>query len=261
VTYCEAKQQDHVLRREALHMTYSKKDDAYGQEIDAVARGLDVAEIIERDDGYIDAMFGHYLVAPFSRWDVNERKAIKLARGRVLDVGAGGGRVSLYLQERGLDVLAIDISPLAIEVCKRRGVKKARVLDFAKITPRLGTFDTIVMYGNNFGLFGSPARAKRLLKVLHRMTSDDARIIAETLDPYATKVPEHLAYHRRNRKRGRSGGQVRIRVRSKLLKSPWFDYLFASRSEMRDIAKGTGWKVVRTIPERGEQYIGILEKV
>lgn len=239
---------------------YSRKQDAYGQEIRLILEGHDVSEIIERDDGYIDSMGGHYLLAPFRRWDANERAAIRFARGRVLDVGAGGGRVALYLQQKGLDVVAIDISPMAIEVCKRRGIRKARVLDFAKITPQLGTFDTVVMYGNNFGLFGSPARAKRLLRVLHKMTSADARILAETLDPYATKVPEHLAYHRRNRARGRSGGQLRIRARSKLLKTPWFDYLFVSRKEMRDILAGTGWNVARTIPPRGEQYIAIIEK-
>ena len=239
---------------------YTKQQDAYGQEIMLILQGHDVAEIIERDDGYIDSMGGHYLFAPFTEWDANERKAIRLARGRVLDVGAGGGRVSLYLQDKGLDVVAIDISPMAIEVCKRRGVRDARVMDFAKIDKRLGTFDTVVMYGNNFGLFGSPARAKRLLRRLHTMTSPEARILGETLDPYATKVPEHLAYHRRNRARGRSGGQVRIRARSKLLKTPWFDYLFVSRKEMRDIVRDTGWRVARTIPERSEQYIAVIEK-
>lgn len=239
---------------------YSKKQDAYGHEILALHEGSDVAEIIERDDGYIDSMGGGYLFAPFPKWDEGERKAIRLARGRVLDVGAGGGRVSTYLQNKGLDVTAIDISPQAIEVCRRRGVEKARVLDFAKITPSLGTFDTIVMFGNNFGLFGSPARAKRLLRVLHKMTSPEARILAETLDPYRTTNPDHLAYHKRNRKRGRMTGQVRIRVRSRRLKTPWFDYLFVSRKEMREILDGTGWRVVRTFPPRGPQYVGVLEK-
>ena len=239
---------------------YSKKQDAYGNEILTLFEGNDVAEIIERDDGYIDSMGGGYLFAPFSKWDAAERQAIRLARGRVLDVGAGGGRVSMYLQDKGLDVTAIDISPQAIEVCKRRGVKKARVMDFAKITRSLGTFDTVVMFGNNFGLFGSPARAKRLLKVLHKMTSPDARILGETLDPYQTTNPDHLAYHKLNRKRGRMAGQVRIRVRSRRLKSPWFDYLFVSRKEMREIVEGTGWRVARTIPPRGANYVALIEK-
>jgi SAM-dependent methyltransferase len=239
---------------------YSKKQDAYGQEIRTLFEGTEVPEIIERDDGYIDSMGGGYLFAPYSKWDKSERTAIRLARGRVLDVGAGGGRASLYLQDKGLDVTAIDISPTAVEVLKRRGVKKARVMDFAKITPSLGTFDTVVMYGNNFGLFGSRSRAKRLLKMLHRMTSAEARILGETLDPYQTTNPDHLAYHRLNRKRGRMAGQVRIRARSRRLKTPWFDYLFVSRKEMREIVKGTGWHVARTIPPRGAQYIAVLEK-
>jgi SAM-dependent methyltransferase len=239
---------------------YSKNQDAYGNEILALFEGNDIAEIIERDDGYIDSMGGGYLFAPISQWDAGERQAIKLARGRVLDVGAGGGRHAVYLQNKGLDVTVIDISPRAIEVCKRRGVKKARVLDFAKIRPSLGTFDTVLMFGNNFGLFGSPARAKRLLRTLHKMTSPDARILGETLDPYQTTNPDHLAYHRMNRRRGRMPGQVRIRVRSRRLKSPWFDYLFVSRKEMRELVEGTGWRVVRTIPPRGPNYVGVIEK-
>lgn len=239
---------------------YSKKQDAYGQEILAILKGNDVPEIIERDDGFIDAMGGHYLFAPFAKWDISERKAIRLARGRVLDVGAGGGRVSLYLQDKGLDVLAIDISPLAVEVCKRRGVRKARVMDFTKIDKRIGTFDTVVMFGNNFGLFGTPARAKRLLKRLHAMTSEDARILGETLDPYQTTNPDHLAYHKRNQQRGRLAGQLRIRARSRRLKTPWFDYLFVSRKEMREIVRGTGWHLARTFPERSAQYCAVLEK-
>jgi hypothetical protein len=116
------------------------------------------------------------------------------------------------------------------------------------------------MYGNNFGLFGSPARAKRLLRRLHTMTSADARILGESMDPHQTTNPDHLAYHRRNRKLGRLAGQVRIRARSRALKTPWFDYLFVSRTEMRATVKGTGWHVVRTYPPRGPQYVALLEK-
>lgn len=53
-----------------------------------------------------------------------ERKALDLAKERILDVGAGAGCHSLVLQERGLDVTAIDISPLSVETMKERGVKK-----------------------------------------------------------------------------------------------------------------------------------------
>jgi len=65
----------------------------------------------------------------------------------------------LYLQEKGFDVTGIDVSPLAVEVCRLRGLKKVQNLPITKVTSELGVFDTIVMFGNNFGLFGSFKRA------------------------------------------------------------------------------------------------------
>jgi 2-polyprenyl-3-methyl-5-hydroxy-6-metoxy-1,4-benzoquinol methylase len=54
----------------------------------------------------------------------DEKKAIDYAKGRVLDVGCGAGRHILYLQKKGLKVLGIDQSPLAVNMCKLRGAKK-----------------------------------------------------------------------------------------------------------------------------------------
>ena len=73
-------------------------------------------------------------------------------------------------------------------------------------------------------------------------------------------MPEHLAYHRCNRKRGRSGGQVRIRARSEAPETPWFDYLFVSREELVKITDGTGWHLAQTIDTDAAIYIAVLEK-
>ncbi|MBQ2132297.1 MAG: methyltransferase domain-containing protein, partial [Prevotella sp.] len=59
-----------------------------------------------------------------------ERKALEMAKGKTLDVGAGAGCHSLILQKRGFDVTAIDISPLSVEPMRARGVKKAFEQDF-----------------------------------------------------------------------------------------------------------------------------------
>ena len=76
--------------------------DAYGQAMWDFFKGKETTEIVEREDGYIDAgRYGHAsYVAPFRRWIKVERQAIKFARGRVLDVGCGPGRVALHLQEK-----------------------------------------------------------------------------------------------------------------------------------------------------------------
>ena len=235
--------------------------DAYGHELYDFYLGKDVGEIVERDDGYIESSGGpQAYFAEYKDWHSYEKKAIRYARGCVLDIGCGAGRHSVYLQNKGHDVLGIDVSPLALKVCKSRGLKRTRNTSITRISAQLGTFDTILMLGNNFGLFGGFKRARWLLKRFHNMTSDDARIIAASLDPYDTNEPLHLAYHRRNRKKGRMGGQLRIRVRYQTYATPWFDYLIVSRPEMRRILEGTGWHLAHVCESGGPIYIAIIEK-
>ena len=116
------------------------------------------------------------------------------------------------------------------------------------------------MMGNNFGVLENPQRARRLLRRFHRMTTEHGRILAETTDPYATDDPVHLAYQERNRARGRMSGQYRHRARYRNLKGPWYDWLFVSRDEMREIVAGTGWVVRKFIEPEGAQYVGVIEK-
>ena len=191
-----------------------------------------------------------------------EKKAVQYAKGRILDIGSGGGRWSLYLQKKGLDVLGVDNSPLAVKVCKTRGVNNVRVRPISEIDSRLGKFDTILMMGNNFGLFGSFKQARQLLKRFYEMTSPGARIIAESLDIYKPPVdPLHRQYHLRNRKLGRMPGQVRMRLRYRTFVTPWFDYLLVSKKQMWTILQGTGWKVNRFIDGPGPVYVAIIDRI
>ncbi len=236
--------------------------DAYGEMmLAALEEGGEMLEIVEREDGFIMACFGpEAYFSPYLRWPSRQRRALRLARGRVLDVGAGAGRVSLRLQEKGLDVVAVDSSPGAIEVSRRRGVRDTHVTRVEDVDESLGVFDTVVMYGNNLGLLASRTRAKRLLRRFARITSDRARILGECLDPYTTDNPEHLAYHERNRSRGRMGGQIRIRIRFRAVASPWFDYLFVSRPELEELLEGTGWRLARVVEDDTPLYVAVIEK-
>jgi SAM-dependent methyltransferase len=236
--------------------------DAYGHLVyDYLKRGVG-QEIVERDDGLLDPSktLPAYYFAEYREWAAHERKAMRFVEGRVLDVGCGAGRVALYLQKMGFDVLGIDLSPLAVKVCKLRGLKKVRVLSVTNIDLDCGKFDTLLMFGNNFGLFSSFTRARHLLRRFRRVTTDNARIIAESTDPDKTKDLAHLAYHKRNRSKGRMSGQVRIRVRYRTYMTPWFDYLLVSKREMRRLVAGTGWRIVRYINSPGPQYIAIIQK-
>jgi len=201
-----------VMKRTRL---LKPEEDAYGQEIWAYYQGREVFEIVERDDGYISAasVLPKMYFLEYKDWPPHEKKAMEYVKGRVLDIGCGAGRHSLYLQNKGFDVLGIDISPLAIKVCKLRGLKKAEVMSIEDINFEPNSFDTMLMLGNNFNLFGNFEKGRKLLKKFHKITSKDGLIIAETRDPYRTDNPAHLEYHEFNRKRGRRAGHLTIRVR------------------------------------------------
>lgn len=82
-----------------------------------------------------------------------DRQVLNQCYGKVLDIGAGAGSHSLILMKKGIDVYSLDISPGAVEVMKRRGLKKVYCNDIKKFK---GTqFDTLAFFGNNHGLFGS----------------------------------------------------------------------------------------------------------
>jgi SAM-dependent methyltransferase len=237
-------------------------EDAYGQEIWSFFNGKKSFEIVEREDGYFDVSHGAPMYfSQYDDWSGHQKRAIEFAEGRVLDIGCGAGRHSIYLQSKGLNVTGIDSSPLAIKVCRLRGLKKTKVMSIAEISRfKSCSFDTILMLGSNFGLFGSFNNARLLLNKLHRITSPNALIIAESNDPYKTENPFHIHYQKANRRRGRMSGQMRIRIRYMKYVGKWFDYLIVSREEMKEILKGTGWRVKKFIDSDNSPYVAIVQK-
>lgn len=236
--------------------------DAYGHEIYDYWKGDRTArEIVERDDGFISLSSGpaEYFTE-FKSWPPHIRKAFRFVRGKILDIGCGAGRHLLHCASKGYDPVGIDNSPLAIKTCRERGLKNVHVRPVTQIGPDLGRFDTITMFGNNIGLFGSFKRARWLLKKMHKMTTVNGRIVGEGCDPYGTSLPEHLAYHRYNIKRGRMGGQLLIRIRHKKYVSDWFDYLFFAPHELIRTLDGTGWHLSRLIDSGGPPYGCVIEK-
>jgi len=237
----------------------SAYDDTFAALLETVQRRPHVVEIIERDDGTFMTGGGFDYIAPFAEWLDTERKATRYVRGRVLDAGAGAGRVSLHLQERGYDVVGIDVSQKVARIARKRGVRDIRLADVLELDPaKIGLFDTVVLFGNNFGMMGTVAKTKRMLRTLHGVTTDGARILAANASPYPRRGDAE--YQRRNRERGKLPGTIRIKLRFGKHATPWFDWLFVSPREMKEIVRGTGWYVADVIQGEGAPYVGVLEK-
>ncbi|UCE96499.1 MAG: methyltransferase domain-containing protein [Candidatus Bathyarchaeota archaeon] len=239
------------------------EEDAVGQAIWAFHRGNKSFEVIEREDGYIDVTNPRLYFTEFNAWMADEKKAMDYVKGKVLDVGCGAGRHSLYLQKRGLQVLGIDQSPLAIKMCRQRGLKNAKIMPIRGINFKPNSFDTIIMMGNNFALLGDFENARRILKKFHKISSENGLIIASAVDVYPpTKdAQEHLAYFDFNTKRGRMAGQWKVRIRFRKFATTWFDLLHVSKKEMGEILVGTGWRIKEFIDPNSVHYVAIMEKV
>lgn len=109
-----------------------------------------------------------------------ERAALQLAQGRILDVGAGAGCHSLALQQMGKDVVAIDISPLSVEVMKERGVD-ARLVNFYDESFN-EKFDTVLMLMNGTGIMGNLDNVKAFFKALKRLLNPGGKVYIDSSD-------------------------------------------------------------------------------
>ena len=237
-------------------MTIAPEQDAYGAILLAALEGRDAAEVMERDDGTVWCGDGSDYLDPPRRWPPTERRMLRFARGRVLDIGCAAGRVSLLLQERGCDVVAIDESPLAVEVARRRGVRDARAVSLADVDASLGLFDTVLIVRNNMGL-GGPDGAAGLLERLAAITTPRGRLITDSVDPFRIDDPAIRA----GTAAGGSGvfGQ-RLRVRHAALASPWFHYVMTSPDAFAALVEGSPWQIARIVDDGSPRYGVVLEQ-
>lgn len=236
--------------------------DLFGQALCDWQPGKAVFIQIERDDGLMES----HDVAPYFQaypaFVPMEKQALQHVQGKVLDVGCGAGRHALHLQSLGLDVTAVDISPAAVALAKRRGVCHAQVASACERLPfESGTFQTVLMMGNNFGICGDAPCTRAMLEEYARITAQQSWLIVHSASPSTTN-PKHLSYLKRNLQRGRSLGLIRIRALYQGLVGSWFDLLFIAPSELLKLAWDAGWELMQVYScgdlERG--YIGVLQK-
>jgi len=224
--------------------------------------GKKVVVEFERDDGYRDASKLDSYFAPPSKWPRMEREAMRLVRGRVLDLGCGPGRHALFLQKKGSDVVGLDASPTQVALARIRGLQQVYQATVQRLPRGLGTFNTVLMLGNNLGLPGDVPHVRRFMRDLREITRKGARLIGHSRIP-GTWSENHLPYVKWNIRRRRPPGLITLRVRYKGRVGDWFDLLLIPPEELARLAQDTGWELVRVIWEGGYgpgDYVGILER-
>lgn len=176
------------------------------------------SSMFEEDEIPVTQLFRTFKAMP-----VPEQKALRMAKGNILDVGGGSGCHSLVLQEMGKKTCAIDISPLSVEVMQKRGVSDVRQADFFE-EQFTGQFDTVLMLMNGSGIIGKleqmPAFFRRLERLLTPdgcvlMDSSDLRYLFENEDG-SYDIDLNAGYY----------GEVDFRMQYKDIKGESFDWLY-----------------------------------
>jgi len=154
--------------------------DLFGQALLDFQKGKFTEDIITStnisDD---DSLPITYLFRTFKEMPKLEQKALKLAKGKILDVGCGAGSHSLYFQEKGFQVKSIDVSKGAIEVCKLRGLKCVEVKNILDETE---TFDTILLLMNGTGIFQELSQVSKYLTHLKSLLNPNGQILIDSSD-------------------------------------------------------------------------------
>jgi SAM-dependent methyltransferase len=182
--------------------------------------------------------------------------ALARCAGRVLDAGAGSGLHALALQEMGLTVTAVDISPQAVEIMRRRGVRDVHCADI--LSYEGGPFDTLLMLGHGLGIMESLAGLDRFLARAPRLVSSRGQMLVDSLDVRVTTDPENLAYHEANRRAGRYIGEIRIQLEYAGRSGPYFGWLHLDAETLAEHAAAYGWKCEVIAADDAGNYVARL---
>ncbi len=196
------------------------------------------------DDDEIPVKF---LFRNFDEMPKLEQSALNSTVGKVLDVGAGAGCHSLLLQERGFDVTAVDISPLAIKTMQQRGVINALEQDFFNTDNQ---YDTILMLMNGIGIVGELSKLPSFFMHLDKVLAPNGQLLCDSADiAYVfendegiIELPAGENYY----------GEITYQMQYKDIKGKSFKWLYIDASTLRDIALECGYDV--EIIGEGESY-------
>lgn len=140
-------------------------------------RGGRVPAHLRRGDGRLALLdVGSYFTS-FSGFTPVERELVSIARGAVLDVGAGAGRFGVHLCSAAgsggpvTEVVALDSSAGACECMRQLGLEVVVHSSWERVAEaRIWSerFDTVLLGGTGFGIAGNPEVFPALLRWLAR---------------------------------------------------------------------------------------------
>ncbi len=217
------------------------------------AGNRNVKMVFHRDDGLKEEVLLNFYFRSENTFTLIEEHAIKLCHGRVLDIGAGVGPHSLTLQNHGFDVLAIDISPQACEIMKKRGVLNVMCLTVYELKDVI--FDIILLMGKSIGFVEDLSGLKKFLNYCKDLLNPGGIILLDSIDVQYTTNQIHLAYQKENLKLGCYIGEIRLQIEYKGQLGEKFQILHVDPLTLTNSANEVGLSCDILLKEKNGAYL------
>ena len=197
-----------------------------------------------------------HLFRDFKDMPLLEQEALQQCKGSVLDVGCGAGSHSLYLQQQGFEVTALDASPGAIAVCSKRGIKNTVLADIHAYS---GThFDTILLLMNGIGIAGKVDKLGKFLEHLKTLLKPGGYILADSTDILymyeeedgSYRIPAHKDYY----------GELTFAIGYQGEKDSPFPWFYIDFGLLSDVAESHGLACELLYSGDHHEYLARLSK-
>ena len=174
-----------------------------------------------------------------------EKEALKLLdkKDRILDIGAGTGRVSRYLQKRKYNVTALDKTNIACKIMLKKKIKRVINSDIFNHIP-FKKYDS-VLFIRNYSIFGT--EEKNIVKLLNFLR-----------DKIIKKNGKLIFFLK-----GFDSGKTQILKRRFIFKDEvglWLKSINLSVDEMIRLSKKSGWSALNYKKDKENNYFLILKK-
>ena len=237
----------------------SKSSDPFGQALISYLEGNKSGEITVVSDIVEDDFIPvSYLFRGYAQMPPLEKRALSLCAGKILDVGAGSGCHSLYLQSEGHNVTALEISPLAAEALKRQEIKKVEEIDFFSfVAPN--KFDTILLLMNGLGIAKTLDELPAFLQHCKSLLAPGGQILLDSSDiKYLFEEEDGTFLINLN---DSYYGEVEYQMIFETTKGARFDWLFLDFDLLQHYAEENGLKAVKIADGSHYDYLAKLTLV
>ncbi len=218
-----------------------KSQDPVGHAVLDYLNGIREESILVKTDIAEDEqLLPSHFFRTFKQMPIQEQEALRRCTGRVLDVGAGAGAHSIWLQDHGFEVDALEISPLSCETMRERGVKNVLLQDIHMLADQ--KYETILLLMNGAGIAQTLPGLRTLLLHLKTLLNRGGKILADSSDLLYLFTDENGdswvdiasdTYY----------GQMKYQLTYKSIKGKPFSWLFVDAETFCDYAEFCGFSV------------------